>query len=1107
MSSGSGFNLKLISLLLAGCWQLPAARPFEIATARDTIIVVPADSLLRLSHRPLIAGEFQLFREGVLVPEPDLYPVQGIVRLQGGRNDSIRFIASYNYLSPSPPLTVGPRVLDLPTLTATLRPSDQPDSGRAVPLPSPLPPQDELFAAGSIYRGVELSPFGGTDFSGGLRLQLQGRLGPDLQVNGVLTDESLPIQPEGNTQTIDEIDQVYLQVSHTLGSVTAGDIDFNLQQGKFLNLNRRLTGLSGVLATQKFKSQAVYAGAKGNYQQLLLKGVDGFQGPYSLTSVAGSRDIVVVAGSEKVYIDGQRLTRGENNDYVIDYSVGEVTFTARRLIHADSDIQVEYQYSDFNYSRSLVGANWESVGSGKAKFAIGWLREQDDTGSGQLNLSTAETDSLRRAGDREIHIDGAQADSSGDYYLLDGIYVYRDFVGAGQSAPRFNVTFRNTAEQGAYRRAVTAGGQLYYEFVPETERHWQQDLYSPVRVLTAPERRQLLQVTADMRPLDNLAVTTRLALSDQDLNRLSDRDDADNLGWAYELNIVGQGALADPDWHYDYRVNNWGRTDRFRTLQRDREVRFERDWNLTDNNIAAENLLSGGIGLSRRELWDINLDWSQYRRDRHLKTSQAATVSGGSGWLPEVNGYYRRMAATGEMLLQTGGRIALLPGNLHPYLDYSTELNKDRSRFDQRIAGLNYATAGSQAQLGIGRRADWSETDSTEAGLESLSRNYFGNIDLVHRSTGGWNLDLTFRKSLKSEYLTGQDYDFELLRTDVSFNNRQRPLQWDLKTKLEETFTEGRAVVYDSVGVGLGTHRYDSGFNEYVPDLNGAYIGYSVPTGDRSPTTRFDGIQRLRFDFSRTGWTRLHGLSARLELRSEFRGRRFGTSRLVRPGLGDDGISRAQWNALTEIDLQLRGSGRRIRAWNRQGRDLNGLDPRGSDLKREREIGIDLTRTVSKNIQAVTRLEQRDVLVNSSLSALRRRAVNGYWLEGGAKWQVERDWQLESTLQWGHDDGNHQQNDFSAVARGVKLEVLRFLGRQGRLQTQLEYYQVAAAEAVAALPPEALHGLALGRSLRANLAGQFLIGANLTATVTANYISDRRYTNLITVTGELRAFF
>ena len=179
------------------------------------------------------------------------------------------------------------------------------------------------------------------------------------------------------TQALEEIDKVYLHVSHPVFQIMAGDIDYELDSGRYLTISRKLEGLKGIFKYDKWSGQSALAGTKGLYNKLSFKGTDGSQGPYLLKSETGNKDILVLAGTEKVYLNGELLKRGENFDYIIDYSIGELTFTPRRLIDFDSDIYVEYEYSDFQYNRNVLSSSIYRKFGKWGNIGVSWFKEKD----------------------------------------------------------------------------------------------------------------------------------------------------------------------------------------------------------------------------------------------------------------------------------------------------------------------------------------------------------------------------------------------------------------------------------------------------------------------------------------------------------------------------------------------------------------------------------------------------------------------------------------------------------------------------------------------------------------------------------------------------------
>lgn len=238
---------------------------------------------------------------------------------------------------------------------------------------------DRIRKSGSLSRGLTLGNNRGLSVNSGLRLQLEGDLGDGLKIVGAITDENLPIQPDGTTQQISDFDKVFIKLMKGPGSVTIGDYEVNRKNTRFANVYRNALGMQ--LAYDDGKTQARVSGAvaKGKFHTNSLMGIDGVSGPYRLTGQNGERFFIVLAGSERVYLNGKLMTRGTTQDYIINYNTAEVTFMPRHVITNVSRIVIDFEYNDQYYNRSLLVADFaQKLAKDKVNLRFAYSRDADN---------------------------------------------------------------------------------------------------------------------------------------------------------------------------------------------------------------------------------------------------------------------------------------------------------------------------------------------------------------------------------------------------------------------------------------------------------------------------------------------------------------------------------------------------------------------------------------------------------------------------------------------------------------------------------------------------------------------------------------------------------
>ena len=87
---------------------------------------------------------------------------------------------------------------------------------------------------GSIARGIS---FGNTQdlvVNSTFNLQLSGNITDDLRIVAAISDNNIPIQPDGSSQQIHEFDKVYIEIFNEQLSLVAGDFDLAGSPGYFM---------------------------------------------------------------------------------------------------------------------------------------------------------------------------------------------------------------------------------------------------------------------------------------------------------------------------------------------------------------------------------------------------------------------------------------------------------------------------------------------------------------------------------------------------------------------------------------------------------------------------------------------------------------------------------------------------------------------------------------------------------------------------------------------------------------------------------------------------------------------------------------------------------
>ena len=1029
--------------------------------------------------------------------------------------------------------------------------------------------------SGTLMRGFTIGSNQDLTLNSGFRMQLNGALSKEINVTAALTDENSPIQPEGTTQTLREVDKVFVNLQSKNFGATLGDFNLGIgpnEGGEFGRLSRKLQGASGTASFENVLSGNVSAAtsvtaatARGKYATNYFQGIDGNQGPYRLSGNNGEPQIVIVVGSEKVYLNGELMTRGELNDYTIDYASGEVIFTSHRMITSASRITVDFEYSDQQYTRNLIAVTTDETAlNHKLKFNAIFAQEADDPDSPiDFTLDDTSRDVLRHSGSDQIRasLSGIRYVGQDSVGTPKGQYILRDTTVNGK---QYQILIYAPGDPNAFYTVIFSPVQVVppdsagYTRVASGQYQFAglgQGNYLPIQLLPMPQLHRSVDLNGSYQVTRDLSFSGEYSATRFDQNRFAPLSEESSSGGAMKFSMQykpKQLVLFDRDLGaLDVEASDRYVDRTFTPLDRFNDVEFTREWNLTNLAAANEEIREASLAYAPMRTLSIGGGYGLLDRSgetRSLRTHGELGLSDST--LPTVQYNFENITNDdyeGEQnstWLRQHGSIAYRLRNVSPSLRIESE---NRTMFglssDSLLQGA-FRIFEIAPHVGIDIFGPMTGSVEIQSRVEDSSSE--GELSRASRSlTQMYALQLSQWRSLSSSLSLNirsvsfsdefrrhgnSDGEYILVRSQSQYAPLQRAVESDLYYEFASQRSSRLERVYLRVPKGTGNYIYlgDLNGNGIADDnefqlakYDGEYVVLYVPSEALYPVVDLKSSMRLRITPERilrsgtTFWEKvLRSLSSETYLRVEENSSDPVTSHIYLMNFKyfQNDSTTISGSSQVQQDLFVFENNPAL-SFRFRYSESNGFVQLVSSGERSllREQSVRIRSQMAPEIGNQTDIVHKLDEVNASVASSRERDITSNALTSDFSYRPDIRWEIGFNFSVSRSIDNFNSGNTTADINEQDIRVTYGLLGAGQLRSELSREEVLLSnvrpDPVRGIPYELTDGSAVGKNYLWQLAFDYRINQNMQVSLQYNGRSEGGGPPVHLARAEARAFF